>query len=114
MQSPDNALTRKAQLRRALVEAFVAGDIPAWRAATAEMARMLRTEGLSQSQNRSEKVLIRRALMHDAPMSSRFFPKKARGARTPAPAKPVQSFSMDGLRCQDMDESGHRKPSIPG
>jgi hypothetical protein len=86
MKSPDDALARKSRLRRALVEAFVAGDIPAWREATTELARVLKIEGLSQQQNRSPNVLVRRALMLDAPMPSRFFSKK-RGTRASAPAK---------------------------
>jgi hypothetical protein len=88
MKSPDDALARKARLRRALVEAFVAGDIPAWREATAELAHLLRTEGLPQPQNRSENARLRRALMPGAHMSSRFLPKK-RGTRAPAPAKSI-------------------------
>jgi hypothetical protein len=88
MKSPDDARTRKAQLRRALVEAFVADDIPAWREATVELARMLRKEGLPHTQNRSENARLRRALMLDAQMSSRFLPKK-RGTRAPPPAKSI-------------------------
>jgi hypothetical protein len=88
MKSPDDALTRKAQLRRALVDAFVAGDIPAWREATVELARILRTEGLHQPQNKPENARLRRALMSGAHVSSRFFPKK-RGTRAPAPPKSI-------------------------
>jgi hypothetical protein len=88
MKSPDDALTRKAQLRRALVDAFVAGDLPTWREATAELARVLKTEGLPQAQNRPENARLRRALMPGAHMSSRLFPKK-RGTRAPAPRKSI-------------------------
>jgi hypothetical protein len=86
MKSPDDAPTRKAQLRRALVEAFIADDIPAWREATVELARILRTEGLPQPQDKPPTARLRRALMLDGRMSSRFFLRK-RGTRAPAPAK---------------------------
>jgi hypothetical protein len=86
MKSPDDTLSRKARLRRALVEAFVAGDIPAWREATAELARMLRAEGLPDTQNKSENARLRRALVLDAHTSSRLLPKKP-GTHAPAPAK---------------------------
>jgi hypothetical protein len=88
MKSPDDALTRKAQLRRALVEAFVAGDIPAWREATVQLARMLREEGLPRTHDRSEKARLRRALVLDAQMSSRILPKK-RGTGVPPPTKSI-------------------------
>jgi hypothetical protein len=88
MKSPDDNLTRKALLRRALVEAFVAGDIPGWRQATAELARMLTAEGLPDTQNTSENVHLRRALVLGAHRSSGLLPKKPETS-APAPAKSI-------------------------
>ncbi len=50
MKPPDDATTRKAQLRRALVDAFVNGDDETWLEATRELTRILRAEGVPPPQ----------------------------------------------------------------
>jgi hypothetical protein len=66
MKSVDDPLTRKAQLRRRLVEAFMAGDIAGWREATAKLARMLRAEDASQLKDHPNRARMRRALTREA------------------------------------------------
>lgn len=46
MKPPDDPASRKARLRRRLVDAFMDGDEDGWLAATEELKRILRAEGV--------------------------------------------------------------------
>jgi hypothetical protein len=66
MKPVDDPITRKARLRRRLVEAFMDGDIAGWREATANLARMLKAEAPPQPQDRAKRTRMRRALTLEA------------------------------------------------
>jgi hypothetical protein len=50
MKPPDDTTSRKARLRRELVDAFVNGDDETWLEATRELTRILRAEGVPTPQ----------------------------------------------------------------
>jgi hypothetical protein len=50
MKPPDDTTSRKAQLRRELVDAFINGDDETWLEATRELTRILRAEGVPPPQ----------------------------------------------------------------
>lgn len=58
MKSLDDDTTRKARLRRQLVDAFMAGDDDGWLEATRQLTRVLRSEGVAPRQRGGRKCLV--------------------------------------------------------